>query len=198
MKKALLYVVVPLAILVASLWAVPFILPTSQPRPTMTRAERVEAEQTAIAIADEAEKKTKRQREDRRRKKQAAVRQAAINKLFGSKPADEPTTTMREEVAKGLESVFIKAWANKSNNQILALENEYLAADGRSMQETIDQIREAFDNANLDLTLSDDEIRTSIVNALNHEKRRRGLANVVGVTSLALIFSLVCKITLES
>ena len=198
MKRAILFVAFLLAALVASLWAYQAFTPTGLPRQPMTRAERVEAEQTAIAIADEAEKKTKRQREDRRRKKQAAVRQAAINKLFGSKPADEPTTTMREEVAKGLESVFIKAWANKSNNQILALENEYLAADGRSMQETIDQIREAFDNANLDLTLSDDEIRTSIVNALNHEKRRRGLANVVGVTSLALIFSLVCKITLES
>ena len=150
MKKALLYVVVPLAILVASLWAVPFILPTSQPRPTMTRAERVEAEQTA-------------------------VRQAAINRLFGSKPADEPTTTMREELAKGLESDLIKGWAGASDEQILALENEYLAADGRSMQETIDLIREVFDEANLDLTLSDDEIRTSIVNALNHEKDRRGL-----------------------
>ena len=175
MKRAILFVVVPLAILVASLWAVPFILPTSQPRPTMTRAERVEAEQTAIAIADEAEKKTKRQREERRRKKQAAVHQAAINRLFGSKPADEPTTTMREELAKGLESDLIKGWAGASDEQILALENEYLAADGRSMQETIDLIREVFDEALLDLTLSDDEIRTSIVNALNHEKDRRGL-----------------------
>ena len=57
MKKALLYVVVPLAILVASLWAVPFILPTSQPRPTMTRAERIEANKAAIAIATETARK---------------------------------------------------------------------------------------------------------------------------------------------
>ncbi len=63
MKKALLYVVVPLAILVASLWAVPFILPTSQPRPTMTRAERVEAEQTAIAIAAEMARKQRQRKE---------------------------------------------------------------------------------------------------------------------------------------
>ena len=147
MKKALLYVVVPLAILVASLWAVPFILPTSQPRPTMTRAERVEAEQ-------------------------AAVHQAAINRLFGSKPADEPTTTMREELAKGSESDLIKGWAGASDEQILAIENEYLAA-------AIDLIRDVFDEANLDLTLSDDEIRTSIVNALNHEKPIYGPWNVM-------------------
>ena len=37
MKKALLYVVVPLAILVASLWVMPFILPTSQLRSTLTQ-----------------------------------------------------------------------------------------------------------------------------------------------------------------
>ena len=64
MKKALLYVVVPLAILVASLWAVPFILPTSQPRPTMTQAERAEA----VAIAAELKRK-EQLREERRRKK---------------------------------------------------------------------------------------------------------------------------------
>ena len=49
MKKAILCVVVPLAVLVASVWAVSFLLPTSQPQPTMTRAERIEAERAAIA-----------------------------------------------------------------------------------------------------------------------------------------------------
>ena len=49
MKKAILFVVVPLAVLVASVWAVSFLLPTSQPQPTMTRAERIEAERAAIA-----------------------------------------------------------------------------------------------------------------------------------------------------
>ena len=71
MKKALLYVVVPLAILVASLWAVPFILPTSQPRPTMTRAERVEANEAAIAIAADVERKT--QQREAARKQQRLV-----------------------------------------------------------------------------------------------------------------------------
>ena len=71
MKKALLYVVVPLAILVASLWAVPFILPTSQPRPTMTRAERVEANEAAIAIAADVERKS--QQREAARKQQRLV-----------------------------------------------------------------------------------------------------------------------------
>ena len=69
MKKALLYVVVPLAILVASLWAVPFILPTSQLRPT--RAERVEANEAAIAIAADVEKKA--QQREAARKQQRLV-----------------------------------------------------------------------------------------------------------------------------
>ena len=94
---------------------------------------------------------------------------------------------MREELAKGLESDLIKGWAGASDEQILALENEYLAADGRSMQETIDLIREVFDEALLDLTLSDDEIRTSIVNALNHEKDRRGLVGDQPVKRFATV-----------
>ena len=57
MKKAILFVVVPLAVLVGLFWVVPFVLPTSQPRPTMTHAERIEAERAAIAIATELESK---------------------------------------------------------------------------------------------------------------------------------------------
>ena len=53
----MLFAVVPLAVLIASLWAVPFLLPTVLPRPTMTGAERIEAEQAAIAIATELESK---------------------------------------------------------------------------------------------------------------------------------------------
>ena len=71
MKKALLYVVVPLAILVASLWAVPFIWPTSQPRPTMAWAERVEANEAAIAIAADVERKA--QQREAARKQQRLV-----------------------------------------------------------------------------------------------------------------------------
>ena len=90
MKKALLYVVVPLAILVASLWAVPFILPTGQPRPTMTRAERAEA----VAIAAELKRK------EQRRERQQAVRQAALDKIIGSTPTNEPAVSTPVEVKR--------------------------------------------------------------------------------------------------
>ena len=99
MKKALLYVVVPLAILVASLWAVPFILPTSQPRPTMTRAERVKANEKAVAIAAELERK------EQRRERQQAVRQAALDKIIGSTPANEPSDQVSSEPVKRFATV---------------------------------------------------------------------------------------------
>ena len=62
--------------------------------------------------------------------------------------AQADPSTMGAELAKGLESGFIKGWAGASDEQILKLEDEYLAADGRSMQDTVDEAKKAFDNAN--------------------------------------------------
>jgi len=83
--------VVPLAVLVASVSAVSFLLPTSQPRPQLTQAERIEAERAAIAIAAEAAEK------QRQREEQEAADEAAFDKLLDSIPV-EPTEDSSEQV----------------------------------------------------------------------------------------------------
>ena len=49
MKRAILFVVVPLSVLVASLWAFQAFTPTGLPSQQMTRAESAEADEKAIA-----------------------------------------------------------------------------------------------------------------------------------------------------
>jgi len=105
MKKAILFVVVPLAILVASLWAVPFLLPTVLPRPTMTKAERIEADQAAIAIAAEMARK------QRQRKEQ----EAAFNKLLDSIPVAEPETKPDAEPTPVKRFATVEAYFSDGN-----------------------------------------------------------------------------------
>ena len=101
MKKAILFVVVPLAALVASLWAYQALSPTGLPRPTMTRAERAEADEKAVAIAAELERK------EQRRQRQQAVRQAALDKIIGSTPANEPSDQVSSEPVKRFATVEV-------------------------------------------------------------------------------------------
>ena len=96
MKKALLYVVVPLAILVASLWAVPFILPTSQPRPTMTRAERVEANEAAIAIAADVERKAQQREAARKQQRLPLVEPQTAPEIESWKKPPEVTLPLEQ------------------------------------------------------------------------------------------------------
>ena len=69
MKRAVLFLVVPLAVLVASLWAYQALSPTGLPRQQMTRAERAEAKQTAIAIAADVERKAQQRKAARKQQR---------------------------------------------------------------------------------------------------------------------------------
>ena len=105
MKRAMLFAVVPLAVLIASLWAVPFLLPTVLPRPTMTKAERIEADQAAIAIAAEMARK------QRQRKEQ----EAAFNKLLDSIPVAEPETKPDAEPTPVKRFATVEAYFSDGN-----------------------------------------------------------------------------------
>ena len=74
MKRAVLFLVVPLAVLVASLWAYQALSPTGLPRQQMTRAERAEADKKAITIAAK--------RKEQQRRDQEAADEAAFDKLL--------------------------------------------------------------------------------------------------------------------
>ena len=115
MKKALLYVVVPLAALVASLWAYQAFTPTGLPRQPMTRAERAEA----VAIAADVERKAQ-QREAARKQQRLVEPQPAPEIESWKKP---PEVTLPLEQLDDTFSHAFLAWnvqSGESDARVIA------------------------------------------------------------------------------